>query len=111
MWREPMAEPNFPEVTIRYLDDGKVAIISLNRVKKHNAIIWDHFYHLKACFEYLGRNGSDVRAIVFTGAGKNFTSGIDLFTGPIEFLKLKEKADDTDPGRAAIEFFPIVEAL
>ena len=26
-------------------------------------------------------------------------------------MKLKEKSDETDPGRYAIEFFPIVEGL
>ena len=111
MWRAPKTEPNFPEVTLKYLDEGKVAVVSLNRPKKLNAIVWDHFYQLKECFEYLGRSGSEVRAIVFTGAGKHFTAGIDLMSAPQELLKLKEKADESDAGRAAIAFFPGVEPL
>ena len=36
------------------------------------------FDMIKEVFEYLGRNGSDVRAIVFAGEGKHFTAGLDL---------------------------------
>jgi enoyl-CoA hydratase/carnithine racemase len=58
-------------------------------------------------FEYLGRIGSQVRAIVFTGAGKNFTAGIDLFSAPTDLIKVREKAAVSDPGRAAVMFQPI----
>ena len=111
MWRAPKAEPNFKEVTLRYIDEGKVAILSINRPKKHNAIAWDHLFQLKECLEYLGRTGSEVRAIVLTGEGKNFTAGIDFMMAAPDLVKLNEKAQETDPARAAVEFFPVVEGL
>ena len=52
-----------------------------------------------------------MRVIVLTGAGKHFTSGIDLMTVPKDLSSLMEKAADTDSGRAAIEFLPMVAAL
>ena len=77
MWRT-ISEPVCPEVKVEYLDEGKVAVVSINRAKKFNAITFEMFDQLKSVFEYLGRNGSDVRAIVFTGEGKHFTAGLDL---------------------------------
>ena len=50
---------------MQYHEDGKVAVVSLNRAKKFNAITFEMFDKLKLVFEYLGRNGSDVRIIVF----------------------------------------------
>lgn len=53
-------------------------------------------------FEYLDRDGSEIRAIVFTGSGKNFTAGIDLLSAPMDLMKVREKATESDPGRAAV---------
>ena len=52
-----------------------------------------------------------MRAIVFTGAGNNFTAGIDLFSAPMDLLKVREKADESDPGRAAVMFLPVAENI
>ena len=41
--------------------------------------------------EYLERPGSEVRAIVFTGWGKHFTAGIDLFKVPQDLQSLQAK--------------------
>ena len=77
MWRT-ISEPNHELVKVQYLDEGKVAVVTLNRAKKFNAITFEMFDMIKEVFEYLGRNGSDVRAIVFAGEGKHFTAGLDL---------------------------------
>ena len=77
MWRT-IPEPNHPEVKVQYLNDNKVAVVSMNRPKKFNAITFQMFDKIKEVFEYLGRPGSEVRAIVFTGEGKHFTAGLDL---------------------------------
>ena len=77
MWRE-VPVPNATEIKIEYLNEGTVAVVSLNRAAKFNAITYEMFDNLRIAFEYLGRNESEVRAIVFTGVGKNFTAGLDL---------------------------------
>lgn len=107
MWRTPLVDPNLKEINISYLKEGQVAIVSLNRPQKHNALTFDTFFQLQTVFKYLGRSGSDVRAIIFTGEGKNLTAGIDLFVAPMDLLKLREKEEETDPGRAAIMFIPV----
>jgi enoyl-CoA hydratase/carnithine racemase len=63
---------------VKYLDEGKVAVLSLNRPKKFNALTFEQFDELRQWVEYLGRPGTDVRAIVVTGEGKHFTAGLDL---------------------------------
>ena len=60
--------------------------------------------------EYLGRNDSDVRAIVFAGQGKHFTAGLDLKSA-MEMQNLKTQGDEKDPARAAFQFFGVVKAL
>jgi len=77
MWRA-IKEPVYEEVKVEYLSEGQVAVVSLNRSKKYNAITFEMFDMLKEIFQYLGRNGSDVRAIVFTGKGQHFSAGLDL---------------------------------
>ena len=54
-WRPEPKKPDFKEVTISYLEDGKVAIVTLNRPKKINALSFETFMQLKQTIEYLGR--------------------------------------------------------
>ena len=57
--------------------DGQIAVITLSRPEKLNAI--DRVLHLEmmaACEEL--RDDDAVRAVVFTGAGRGFCSGADL---------------------------------
>ncbi len=68
MWRT-IKEPKYEEIKVEYLNEGQVAIVSFNRTKKYNAITFEMFDMFKEVVQYLGRNGSDVRAIVLTGKG------------------------------------------
>ena len=57
--------------------DGQIAVVTLNRPEKLNAI--DRGLHLEmmdACREL--RDDDGVRAVIFTGAGRGFCSGADL---------------------------------
>ncbi|HEV3042468.1 MAG TPA: enoyl-CoA hydratase family protein [Roseiarcus sp.] len=59
-------------------EDGRVATITLDRAEKKNPLTFDSYQELGEFFHGL-RNASDVRAVVLTGAGGNFSSGGDVF--------------------------------
>jgi enoyl-CoA hydratase/carnithine racemase len=59
-------------------DDGRVAIVRLNRPEKKNPLTFESYAELRDLFRGLSY-ASDVRAIVLTGAGGNFSSGGDMF--------------------------------
>jgi enoyl-CoA hydratase/carnithine racemase len=58
--------------------DGRVATITLDRPEKKNPLTFDSYAELRDLFRGLATAG-DVRAIVLTGAGGNFSSGGDVF--------------------------------
>jgi enoyl-CoA hydratase/carnithine racemase len=59
-------------------DEGRVAILRLNRPERKNPLTFDSYAELRDLFRDL-TDASDVRAIVLTGAGGNFSSGGDVF--------------------------------
>ena len=59
-------------------DDGRVATIRLNRPERKNPLTFDSYAELRDLFRNL-TYASDVRAVVLTGAGGNFSSGGDVF--------------------------------
>jgi len=65
-------------------DDGKVATITLNRPEKKNPLTFDSYAELRDLFRGLAY-ASDVKAVVVTGAGGNFSSGGDVneIIGPL----------------------------
>jgi 2-(1,2-epoxy-1,2-dihydrophenyl)acetyl-CoA isomerase len=71
--------------TIQYSVENAVALISLNRPERRNALTAELLGELLQAFETV-RNDPSVRAIVLTGEGPTFCSGQDLsiFTGKIE---------------------------
>jgi enoyl-CoA hydratase/carnithine racemase len=58
--------------------EGKVGVITLNRPERKNPLTFESYAELRDLFRGLV-HGSDVRAIVITGAGNNFCSGGDVF--------------------------------
>ncbi len=59
-------------------DDGRVATIRLNRPERKNPLTFESYAELRDLFRDLAQ-ASDVRAVVLTGAGGNFSSGGDVF--------------------------------
>jgi len=57
--------------------DGGIAIITLNRPERRNALSLALMLELTTCLDAMGRN-AEVRAIVLRAAGKVFCSGHDL---------------------------------
>lgn len=58
--------------------DGRVVTIRLNRPERKNPLTFESYAELRDLFRAL-TDASDVRAIVLTGAGGNFSSGGDVF--------------------------------
>ena len=63
--------------SVKIAKHGRVAVVTLNRPQKHNAIDLDMFSALATAGTQLGKDSS-VRAIVVEGAGPSFCAGIDL---------------------------------
>jgi 2-(1,2-epoxy-1,2-dihydrophenyl)acetyl-CoA isomerase len=91
-------------MTVEYEKTGDVAIVTLNRPERFNAIDADLS---RAVVEHLGRAGRETRAVVLTGAGKAFCSGADLSGFVDEY-------DNGGPSLARHldeEFHPMVHAV
>ncbi len=68
------------EATVSNLEvarEGPLAVITLNRPQRRNALSLDLMRELIACLDEIGRN-RDIRAVILAAAGKVFCSGHDL---------------------------------
>ena len=91
-------------MTIRYELDGEVAIVTLNRPDRFNAIDGEL---AAALVEAMKRAGKESRAAVLTGEGRAFCSGADLSA-------FVEEYDEGGPDLAKHldeEFHPMVHAV
>jgi len=82
-------------VTPRHFEwrvDGRVGTITLNRPERKNPLTFESYQELIDTFRWLAHQ-KDVRAVVLTGAGGNFSSGGDVhdIIGPL--VKMKEAGD------------------
>ena len=69
-----------PYQHLTLVKDGRVAVVTLNRPDTLNAINRDlHLEMMEACRDL--ENDDDIRAVVWTGAGRGFSSGADLKAG------------------------------
>ena len=59
-------------------EDGRVATLRLNRPERKNPLTFDSYAELRDLFRDLVY-ASDIRTVVLTGAGGNFSSGGDVF--------------------------------
>ena len=91
-------------MSVKYQLDGDIAVITLNRPDRFNAI---EAGLAAGMVEALDRAGGETRAVVLTGAGRAFCSGADL----------SQLMDDYDTGGPNLEeilndvFHPVVRAL
>src|SRR4051794_38067748 len=64
-------------MSVTVVKEGPVAIVTLNRPERRNALSLELMQELLACLEELGRD-REVRAVILAAAGKVFCSGHDL---------------------------------
>ena len=77
-------------------DDGRVATITLSRPERKNPLTFESYAELRDLFRALAL-ASDVKAVVITGAGGNFSSGGDVhdIIGPLTRMSAAELEDFT----------------
>jgi enoyl-CoA hydratase/carnithine racemase len=76
--------------------DGKVGVVTIDRPEKKNPLTFDSYAELRDLFRGL-QYATDVKAVVFTGAGGNFSSGGDVheIIGPLLRMTMPELMDFT----------------
>jgi len=75
----------------RWQAEGKVATITLDRPERKNPLTFDSYAELRDLFGAL-RHATDIKMIVLTGAGGNFSSGGDVhdIIGPLTRMAMPE---------------------
>ena len=61
--------------------DNHVAVVTFNRPGKANALNFDHLLEIESAAMSF-RDDGQIRVVIFTGAGKHFSSGADLSAIP-----------------------------
>ncbi len=76
--------------------EGKVGVVTINRPEKKNPLTFDSYAELRDLFRGL-QYASDVKVVVVTGAGGNFSSGGDVheIIGPLTRMTMPELMDFT----------------
>eukprot|EP00158_Paraphelidium_tribonemae_P010004 Partr_v1_DN29027_c0_g1_i1_m59006 putative Enoyl CoA hydratase 1, peroxisomal len=83
---------------------GHVAVVSLNRPEKLNAISNQFYDEIKSCFDAISSD-PDIRVAVLTGGeSKHFTAGLDLQDPSLQ--EIMESSGD--PGRRALKFHQLI---
>lgn len=86
-----------------------VVNVELNRPEKRNAMNSDFWREMRDCFQRLSED-PDCRAVVLSGAGKTFTSGLDLSDNTdINFSELM--SNETEAARKARQILPKLQQL
>ena len=67
--------------TIRYEKDGPIAVVTLNRPEKLNALSDDLQLEVRDALEDAGWADDDIRVIVLKAAGRAFSAGFDISGG------------------------------
>ena len=76
--------------------DGHIAIVTFNRPNKANALNFDHLAEIEAAAHEF-RDDAETRAVIFTGAGRHFSSGADLtdpgeaYRGPLSLRRRRSR--------------------
>ncbi len=82
---------------------GGVATVTLNRPDRHNAMNSEMVEELRDALWGLEEDPT-VRAIVVTGAGATYCSGIDISGGPVSFERDADSATEADSGMVVRNF-------
>jgi len=85
--------------------EGSIALITLNRPEKRNALDDSVIEGLKECLRQADLNEA-VRAVVITGAGADFCSGADLAS--LQRISESSVIDNLEDARSLMELFVLI---
>ena len=91
-----------------YAVDGAIARITLNRPEKRNALNDAVIAGIKEGLQKAGRD-DNVRAVVISGAGKDFCSGADL--SALQKIAGASVAENSEDARSLLELFLLIRQL
>lgn len=76
--------------------EGKIGVVTINRPDRKNPLTFDSYAELRDLFRAL-QYAADVKVVVVTGAGGNFSSGGDVheIIGPLTKMTMPELLDFT----------------
>ena len=79
---------------VGWLVEDRVATLTLNRPERKNPLTFESYAEMTDIFVALGEGEeNDVRAVVITGAGGNFSSGGDVHEIIGQLVEMKERGD------------------
>lgn len=91
-----------------YAVDGAIARITLNRPEKRNALNDAVIAGIKEGLQKAGRD-ENVKAVVISGAGKDFCSGADL--SALQKIAGASVAENSEDARSLLELFLLIRQL
>jgi len=94
--------------TVLFQVEGAIARITLNRPEKRNALNDDLIAAIKDALRCADRNES-VRAVILTGAGADFCSGVDL--EGLKKISEASIAENLEDARSLMELFMLIRAV
>jgi methylglutaconyl-CoA hydratase len=94
--------------TVLYSLDGAIARVTLNRPEKRNALNDAVISGIKEGLTKAGRD-ENVRAVVISGAGKDFCSGADL--SALQKIAGASVAENSADARSLLELFLLIRQL
>jgi enoyl-CoA hydratase/carnithine racemase len=81
---------------LQVVQDGPIATVTFNRPDRANALNYEHLAEIEAVAPTF-RDDPDTRVVIFTGAGKHFSSGADLtdpgsaYRGPLSLRRRRSR--------------------
>lgn len=93
---------------VLYASDGGIATLTLNRPEKRNALNDAIIEQLKSLL-LKANDDSSVRAIIITGAGKDFCSGADL--SALQKIAEGSVAANVEDAQSLLELFTLIRSV
>ena len=98
---------NEPQVVL-YAVEGAIAKLTLNRPEKRNALNEAIIQQLKSSLRK-ANDDTSIKAIVITGAGKDFCSGADL--SALQKISTASVEENVDDARTLLELFALIREV